>query len=194
MTFRQATVCAVVLFMMQPLNAQDQTEADAPERASPRPAPAEQGPGRVNLEELVAEVSQSTGRMFLLERRTPRDVYVAGTLTAVPTYAELLAILRLNGLGAVEIDGIVNVVPMEGLRTLPTPIVQEDDADVPADAWVTRILTVGANRNVNQLVPVLRPLMPREAHLSSNGTGSLVIVDRYANVQRISALVEDLTD
>lgn len=194
MTFHQATVCAVVLFMLQPLNAQEDGEADASEGAAPEPPPAEEQPGRVNLEALVSDVSQDTGRMFLIELRTRREIYVGGTLESVPTYAELLAILRLNGLAAVEIDGIVNIVPTDELRTLPVPIVQDDDADVPADTWVTRILTVGGDQSTAMLVPILRPLMPRDAHLASNGDDSLVIVDRYANVQRISALVEDLTD
>jgi general secretion pathway protein D len=44
-----------------------------------------------------------------------------------------------------------------------------------------------------QLVPILRPLLPQQAHLVAIAcTNVLVIVDTFANVQRIEKLVRAL--
>jgi len=44
-----------------------------------------------------------------------------------------------------------------------------------------------------QLVPILRPLLPQYAHLAALPyENTLLIVDRYANVKRIEAIVKAL--
>jgi general secretion pathway protein D len=64
--------------------------------------------------------------------------------------------------------------------------------------WVTRVITV-RKISAAQLVPVLRPLMPQTAHMAASVAGpdgekltKLIVVDRYANVRRISQIVDEL--
>jgi general secretion pathway protein D len=103
----------------------------------------------------------------------------------------LLSILRANGLASVEIEGRVNVVPLSDVRLYATPIVQNDDDRIAADEWVTRIL-ITTNVEAPFLVPILRPLLPQAAHLAAMPPNRLIVVDRYANVQRIAAIVKSL--
>ncbi len=157
---------------------------------SHRPAPG------MELAELLRNVAAVSGRQFLVDGRVPRHIAVRGTDLDHPTYALLLSILRLNGLAAVELGGRVNVVPAEIIRQYATPIVERDDANVPDDAWVSRVVKTSVNPA--SLVPILRPLMPRPAHLvahvNADGTGGTVlIVDLYANVKRITQLIGALT-
>ena len=67
-------------------------------------------------------------------------------------------------------------------------MVQNDDASIAADEWVTRVLTT-SNVEAAQLVPILRPLLPQSAHLAALPSSRLVVIDRYANVRRIAELV-----
>jgi general secretion pathway protein D len=107
-------------------------------------------------------------------------------------YPVLLSVLRANGLAAVESEGRVNIVREAEVRYLPAPIVQTDDASIAADEWVTRVLTT-TNIGATQLVPILRPLLPQAAHLAAHAdTNRLIVMDRYANVQRITAIVRAL--
>jgi general secretion pathway protein D len=70
--------------------------------------------------------------------------------------------------------------------------VQTDDASIAADEWVTRVLKT-TNTDAAFLVPILRPLLPQAAHLAAHGTtNQLVIMDRYANVRRITEIVRAL--
>jgi general secretion pathway protein D len=70
--------------------------------------------------------------------------------------------------------------------------VQTDDASIPAEQYVTRVLTT-MNIPTAYLVPILRPLLPQSAHLASSPTANqLIIMDRYENVQRIAEIVRTL--
>src|SRR5262249_47722671 len=104
-------------------------------------------------------------------------------------YATLLTILNNNGLAAVNIGGIENIVPVSLVRGYALPIVNQDSASIPDTAWVTRVFQT-KNIDPAQLVPVLRPMIPQEGHLVAvSSTNSLIIVDRYANVRRMQQLV-----
>lgn len=189
-------ICAFLL--AGTTSAQDQNEDAPDDPAQPEPqqaaAPDASAPDRnVDLVELVEQVAATSDRDFVIHMRSNRSVYVGGTGLEDPSYPELLAILRNNDLVAVEIEGLVNIFPSDFGRTASTPIVQEDDPSIPDNALVARVISVPAQRSAAQLVPILRPLMPREAHLAAAGDqNKLIIVDRYANVRRITELVNAL--
>jgi general secretion pathway protein D len=149
----------------------------------------------VDLHALVAEVAESTGKEFLIDPRVRARIYAVPRIEN-PTYPTLLSVLRLNGYIAVEIGGKVNIMPDASARSQPSRLLQRDDDSVPDDEIVTRVITVP---NAANLVPILRPMMPQYAHLAAGGGSSatdppnkLIITDTYANVRRITELVETL--
>src|SRR6185503_20156324 len=146
----------------------------------------------VELAPLLERVERASGKRFLIDRRLGSKIYL-GTVDANDvTYPVLLSILWVNGFAAFESEGLVKIVPDANMRFYETRIVQADDASIPADEFVTRVLAT-VNVGAPQLVPILRPLMPQAAHLAAHGdTNQLIIMDRYANVQRITAIVRSL--
>src|SRR5882672_2748623 len=76
------------------------------------------------------------------------------------------------------------------IRT-PQPMVNADDPKIPVDEWVQRIITT-SSIDTAQLVPVLRPMLPQSAHMAASPPRSLIVVDRYANVKRITETVKAL--
>jgi general secretion pathway protein D len=81
---------------------------------------------------------------------------------------------------------------MNEVRFYPTPFANTDDPNVPADEWRTRVVQV-TNVEAAQFVPILRPLLPVSAHLAAfPGSNQLVIMDRYANLKRITEIVRAL--
>jgi type II secretory pathway component GspD/PulD (secretin) len=149
----------------------------------------------VDLDELLAHVSQTTGKKFLVDPRVRLSVYAVPKIEA-PTYGELLTILRMHGFAAVEIQGRVNIVPDAVVRSLPVRVLNRDDNSVPDDEYVTRVITTP---NANYLVPVLRPLMSQAAHLAATGGGEsgpgdkLILMDTYANVRRMTEIINSLS-
>ena len=173
--------------------------AEAPNPASRPPQPRSR-PSAVETSaastwsEILTRVSEATGKKFFVDPRVRAQVYGVPRIEN-PTYAELLTILRIHGYVAVEVGGRVNIVPDALARFMPTRVLNRDDDSVPDDEIVTRIITTP---NAQNLVPVLRPLMSQSAHLSAvigeeNEPGKLILMDTYANIRRMTELINTLS-
>ena len=174
-----------------------------PEGLGVPPLPAGPPLPTVSLESLVDRVARGTKKSFLIDSRAAQQVYLGSIKPEDVNYPTLLAVLRVNGMAATTIEGRVNIVPLPEIRSLAVPLLQSDDSNIPADEWVSRVITT-TKKEASTMVPVLRPLLPPYAHLSAmcgscepgaqNCTNcrQLIIVDRYANVQRITAIVKML--
>ena len=182
--------------------AQQQQGQQAPQQAGQQPVifPPQPPPmPRVNSElptvelaPLLQRVERASNKRFLVDGRIGPQIYLAGVDPNDVTYPVLLSILRANGLAAFESEGRVNIVQDGEIRFYPTRVVQADDAAIAADEWVTRIVTV-SNIEAPNLIPILRPMLPQGAHLAASATTNrIIIMDRYANVQRITEIIRSL--
>lgn len=156
----------------------------------PNLPPAESLP-MVPLSQVLERVTRNSNKEFLVEIRTPQQIFLGGARIEDVTYPVLLSILRNNGLAATTIEGRVNIVRENEIRAYPLPVVNSDDPKIAADEWVERIITT-TSADTAQLVPLLRPMLPQAAHLAASPPRLLVVVDRYANVKRISDTVKAL--
>jgi general secretion pathway protein D len=164
-----------------------------PSLAPPAPAAPRISPDlpTVELAPLLERVERASDKRFLVDSRLGTRLYLAGVEPNDVTYPVLLAILRANGFAAFESEGYVNIVPDANIR-FHAPLVQTDDASIPAELYVTRVLAT-TNIPTAYLVPILRPLLPQSAHLASSQAGNqLIVMDRYENVQRIAEIVRTL--
>ncbi len=145
----------------------------------------------VELAPILQRVERASGKQFLVDGRLGPRIYLGGVEPNDVTYPVLLAILRANGFAAFESEGRVNITPDSNIR-FHAPLLQTDDASIPADLYVTRVLTI-ANIMAAQLVPILRPLLPQSAHLAAHpDSNRLIVMDRYENIQRITAIIRAL--
>lgn len=146
----------------------------------------------VSLADVLKSVSKKSDRVFLVDAAVPARVIVGQLDNADVNYSSLLVILRNNGLAAVTIDDVTNVVPLATIRQFPLPILFAADDSVADEEWVTRVIHL-ENAAANMMVPIMRPLLPQQGHLVAHpATNTIVIVDRYANAQRVATLIEDL--
>jgi general secretion pathway protein D len=107
------------------------------------------------------------------------------------SYADLLTVLNVHGYAAVDEGRLVQIVPDGLIRAQAMPTIGPKETRAP-DEYVTEIIPV-KYAAAPQLVPLLRPLLPQNAHLAATVTGnSLVLADRFANLRRIEGLVHAL--
>jgi general secretion pathway protein D len=145
----------------------------------------------VPIERLVATVAKKTGKQFLLDPRVHTNVVLVGQEPSEITYPQLLTILDVYGYATVEEAGYVRVAPDANIRSEPIPTITSKDARA-ASEYVTQIIPV-KNISAVELVPILRPMLPQQAQLSAlPSANTLIVVDRFANVRRIEALVRSL--
>jgi type II secretory pathway component GspD/PulD (secretin) len=175
---------------------------DAPEGAA-APSAGAGRPG-VALADVIERVAATTGREFVRDPRLPPSVDLGGTSIEEVTYPLLLSILRVHGWFAHGDDGRTLLLPAANARTTALRVLQQDDASVPDDEYVTRVIRVrgmasraaagdasAPEHPAGPFVPVLRPLVTVEGHLSAIGN-HLILVDRYDNVRRITTLIEEI--
>ncbi len=147
--------------------------------------------GGIPLENLIEAVAKKTGKKFIVDPRVHAEVSVYGINAANISYPEFLTILELHRFSAVEVNGLTRIIPSVDARFMSVPTVSGSKHYADSE-MVTKIIQPKSVSAVT-LVLLLRPIVPLEAHLVAFAcTNSLVIVDRYSNVQRLSALIEVL--
>lgn len=145
--------------------------------------------GTIPLSALIASVAKNTGKKFVLDPRVRAAVTLIGEEPSRVTYDELLTILHTYGFIGVATGGYVQVVPDADARMEPLPLIT-DGEKLPDNEDVTAVFHV-KSIPAGWLVPILRPLVPQYGHLAAMPcTNDLNIVDRFANVRRLEAIIK----
>ena len=146
-----------------------------------------------DIRAFISSMADITGQNFVVDPRVKGNVTV---ISSAPTdakalYDVFLSILKVHGFAAIPSGDVVKIVPdatakQEGQDT-PASFIARDN-----DALVTAVVPV---RHVSapELVAVLRPLLPQEAHLAGFAASNvLVIADSGVNVRRMMRIVAQL--
>ncbi len=142
---------------------------------------------------LIATVSKITGHNFVVDPRVKGKVTV---ISAAPTsrnnlYDVFLSILKVHGFSAVDAGDVIKIVPDTSAKQNSPPDVVSS-APVRSDKLVTAVVPLH-HVTATELVPVLRPLMPQEAHLAAYPpANALILADVAANVERIMRLIRNV--
>ena len=147
--------------------------------------------GGVPILQLIETVSKKSGKHFIVDPRVTGNATLIGIDPSKITYAELLSVLQVSGFAASETGDLVRITPDTMARTMPTPLIGANDKRPDAE-MVTRVLRV-KSVPAAYMVPILRSLLPQSAHLAAQScTNELIIVDTFANVRRIEAIVASM--
>jgi general secretion pathway protein D len=146
-----------------------------------------------DLRTVIQAVAEFTGKNFLVDPAVQGKVTIVAPtmLTEDEAYKAFLAVLEVNGFVTVDSDGVTKIVPAEKGRT------RESGGDGAAsaansDEMITRVLQLEHMQSDN-LVQILRPLIPPYAHLAyDNASSSVILTDRAANVARLVNIIKSL--
>jgi general secretion pathway protein D len=101
-----------------------------------------------------------------------------------------LGVLSVNGFAAVPAGDVIKLVPDVNAKQNAVPF--DLTSKAKGEALVTRVIMLD-NTNANELVPVIRPLLPQFAHLAAiNGANALIISDHANNIHEIERLIKSL--
>jgi len=145
----------------------------------------------IPITSLISTVAKKSGKKFVIDPRVRSDVTLIEARASAISYADLLTVLQIHGFAAVESGDLVRIVPDAIVRQMSLPIVRGKEKHFDAE-YVTKIIAVRTTPAA-LLVPMLRPLLPQQAHLAAAiCSNDLLIVDTAGNVKRIEALVHAL--
>lgn len=137
---------------------------------------------------LVELVADATGRNFIVDPRVKGTVNVISPrpLDKDALYQVFLSVLKVNGFVAVPSGDMIKILPDTSARTEAA-----FGSAVPAqgDGLATQVVKVD-NVPAAALVPVLRPLLSKDAHLAAApASNTLIMTDTAANVARLAQIV-----
>lgn len=138
------------------------------------------------IDALINTVAKITGRNFVVDPRVQAKVTLVSKrgMDADQLYEVFLSILQVHGFAAVESGDVTKIVPDANAKQLGGA----GDAG-GGDNIVTRVLSV-ENVPVSELVPILRPLIPEQAHFAAYPpTNDLILSDRASNIDRLTEIV-----
>ena len=146
----------------------------------------------VDLSQVIEVVAAVTGKKFIVDPRVRAQVTIVSSTPMAPEqlYETFLSLLQVHGFVAVPAgDDVIKIIPDANARQVPANDLP-DRVSTSSDEIVTQVVPV-KNISAAQLVPILRPLMPQQAHLVASQAGnSLILSDRASNVNRIMRIIQ----
>ena len=145
-----------------------------------------------DIESVVKAVSEITGRNFILDPKIKGTINIISA-RPVPkslVYPTLLSALRLQGVAAVEGNGVTKLV-METEAKMHGSDVGQGGAG-GGDRLTTQVITL-RYESAAQMVTVLRPLItPNNTIAAFPGTNAIILTDYAENLRRIEKIIASL--
>ena len=131
---------------------------------------------------VTEQVQQVIGRPIIIDPRVRAQLTILSNapMTADAFYRTYLAALEVHGFIPLESGNNIMIVPDANARF------------GAGEDFVTQAIMLD-NVGAQQLVPILRPILPQAAHLAGHGpSNALIIADRPQNIRRVTELVRRL--
>jgi general secretion pathway protein D len=154
-----------------------------------------QGPVTLNfvgaeVDAVARTISTITGKNLVVDPRVKGQITLTTEkpVSGTTAYRQFLAALRMMGAAAVEVDGLVKIMP-EADAKLQSPTVLVDAGKASGAKIATQIFNL-QHASANALVPILKPLISANNVITANtATNSLVITDYSDNLQRLAQII-----
>ena len=144
-----------------------------------------------DIQEFIKFVADVTGTTMVVDPNVKGKVRVISSkpVSQAELYDLFLSILDVQGYTAVRSGQVVRIVPSKDARSSPVPIM-DDQSAVGNDEYVTQVIRLD-NISAAKLIPVLRPLVPQQAHMAAYAPSNAIIIsDIRSNIGRIVDIIE----
>ena len=176
--FRSSTLAALVLALVlggAPLSAQEFTV----------------NLKETDIQELIKFVAEATGTTIVVDPAVKGKVKVISNkpVTSSELYELFLSILEVHGYTAVRSGGVVRVIQSKDARSAPVGV-SDGDPGKTTDEYITQVIRL-ENISAAKLIPVLRPLVPQQAHMAAYAPSNAIIIsDVSSNIDRIRGIIQ----
>ena len=147
-----------------------------------------------DIQEFIEFVSDVTGTTIVIDPSVKGKVKVVSSkpVSKAELYDLFLSILDVHGYTAVRSGGVVRVIPNKNARSAPVDVIS--GASIINDEYVTQVIRL-ENVSAAKLIPVLRPLVPQQAHMAAYAPSNAIIIsDIRANINRISEIIDRMDE
>lgn len=192
-----AALYILLLFSSSMLYATEVTPqpTSAPDiEAQAHPAPKIWNLRDADIRAVIGEISRVTGKNFLIDPRVQGKIsIVSGSpLSEKELYQVFLSMLQVSGFSAIPNGKIIKIVPNIDARTLSPDLLSQMKNPPHGDDMMVQVIQVNYTP-AEQLVPVLRPLMPQWSSVSAFGPSNMLILSgRANNIKQLANIIKQV--
>ncbi|MGA0839224.1 MAG: secretin N-terminal domain-containing protein [Pseudomonadales bacterium] len=158
---------------------------------------AEEQTWRINvknadLNEFVMQVAGITGKTFVVDPRIKGNVTVVSStpMNREAVYELFLSVLRVHNWTAVPSGGVIRI--QQNATAKQSPGAEGERGPIAPEKLVTRVISA-QNVKSEELVKILRPLIPQYGHIAAVAEPNVVIISDHAdNMTRLVQLVQQV--
>lgn len=149
---------------------------------------------QTDIRAVIQEVSKMTGKNFLIDPRVQGKLSLISNskIEDKDVYPVFLSMLQVAGFSAIPQGDVIKIVPIMDGRTeaaFSNPLLQSQSS---SDALMVQVIPVHYVPS-EQLVPVLRPLMPQWSTVTAYGPSNMLILSgRASNISQLAEIIRQV--
>ena len=135
-----------------------------------------------DIRAVIAEVSRVTGKNFVIDPRVQGKISIVSStpMSDHELYQVFLSVLQVSGYAAIPNGDIIKIIPNIDAKTQSPDLLHEMKTPPIGDDMMVAVVPVHYVPS-EQLVPVLRPLMPQWSSVSAYAPSNMLILSGRAN-------------
>lgn len=146
-----------------------------------------------DIRAVIGEVSRITKKNFVIDSRVTGKISIVSStpISDRELYAVFLSMLQVSGYAAIPNGDIIKILPnMDARTSSSSPL--NNRKPPSADDMMVQVIPV-QYVPAEQLVPVLRPLMPQWSSVSAYAPSNMLILSgRASNIQQLSEIISQV--
>lgn len=135
-----------------------------------------------DIRAVIAEVSRVTGKNFVIDPRVQGKISIVSStpMNNNELYQVFLSVLQVSGYAAIPSGAVIKIIPNIDAKTQSPDLLNEIKHPPQGDDMMVSVVPVHYVP-AEQLVPVLRPLMPQWSSISAYAPSNMLILSGRAN-------------
>lgn len=143
---------------------------------------------------VISEVSRVTGKNFIVDPKVQGRISIVSTtpISNQELYQVFLSVLQVSGFAAIPGHHVTKIVPSMDARTISPNMAYPIPDDQRGDEMMVQVIPI-QYVPAEQLVPVLRPLMPQWSSVTAYGPSNMLILSgRASNIRQLSDIIRQV--
>lgn len=147
-----------------------------------------------DIRAVIGEISRITGKNFIVDPRVQGKISIASgsPMSNKALYQVFLSMLQVSGYAAVPSGSVVKIIPSMDAKSQAPDLLNHMKNPPYGEEMMVQVIPVH-HVPAEQLVPVLRPLMPQTSNVSAYAASNMLILSGQANnIKQLSRIISQV--
>lgn len=147
-----------------------------------------------DIRAVISEIARITGKNFIIDPRVQGKISISSgkPMSNKALYQVFLSMLQVTGFAAVPSGDVIKIIPALDAKTQAPDLLNQMKNPPHGEDIMIQVIPI-EHVPAEQLVPVLRPLMPQSSNVSAYSPSNMIILSGQANnIKQISRIISQV--